>query len=122
MAQATSSTPQPKHEAAAKDKGPDLTTGSPAAVANAKNASAVPTVDVVQQVSRDVNGDPAQSRNFRVMVDDDAPEHVKHHAWNKDGEALGAKHGEVRAEEEELDHDARAKTEREELRRINRGD
>lgn len=59
------------------------------------------TVDVVAQVSRDVNGDPAQSKNYIVMVDDDAPEHVKDAAHNRAGEAQGAKNVDPNAKDED---------------------
>jgi hypothetical protein len=72
-----------------RPKSSDLT-ASPDAAKAAADASAQPTADHVAMVSRDTNGDPAQSRNFRVMVDDDAPDHVKDAAWNKAGEAQGA--------------------------------
>ena len=72
-----------------RPKASDLT-ASPDAAKAAADASAQPTADAVAIVSRDVNGEPAQSRNFRVMVGDDAPDHVKDAAWNKAGEAQGA--------------------------------
>jgi hypothetical protein len=102
----------------------DLTTASPDAAWVAAEASAQPRADVVAMVSRDKNGNPAQSENFQVMVDDDAPDYVKDVAWNKAGEEMGArkydakKHGSM----PELDHEARAKTESDELRRIRRGE
>ena len=72
-----------------RPKSSDLV-ASPDAAKAAADASAQPTADAVAIVSRDVNGEPAQSRNFRVMVADDAPDHVKDAAWNKDGEAQSA--------------------------------
>lgn len=70
----------------------DTTKASPTAARAAVLASAVPSADRVAMVSRDVNGEPAQSENFHVMVPEDAPEHVVDAHWNKAGEALGAKH------------------------------
>lgn len=103
---------------------PDTTTASPDAAWVAAEASAQPRADVVAMVSRDKNGNPAQSENFRVMVDDDAPDHVKAVAWNKAGEEMGAQHYDANKHGDmpELDHDKRAKTESEELRKIRRGD
>jgi hypothetical protein len=51
-----------------------------------------PTADVVAMVSRDVNGDPMQSVNFRVMVDPDAPDDVKAAHYNLAGKAAGARY------------------------------
>lgn len=45
-------------------------------------------VDVVAMVSRDANGDPAQTVNYRVLVGDDADRATKDAAHN----LLGAKH------------------------------
>ena len=107
---------------------PDRTTASPDAARAAVMASAAPSADRVVMVSRDVNGEPAQSDNFHVMVPADAPEHVVDAHWNRAGEALGAKHV------TEADHEAlgnwdtgfsekeqtqRAETERRELHRHN---
>lgn len=52
----------------------------------------VPDADRVAMVSRDANGDPAQSANFVVMVDDDADAEEKAAAHNEAGAAQGAKH------------------------------
>lgn len=85
-------------------------------------ASARPDADVVSMVSRDVNGDPAQSRNFEVMVDDDASKHVKDAHWNKAGEAQGAKHVEAGWRDRDgdgVDDEKRAKKENDELRQHN---
>jgi hypothetical protein len=103
---------------------PGPETASPDAARASADASAQPTADVVAMVSRDANGEPAQTRNFRVMVDDDAPDHVKDAHWNKAGEAMGAKHvdWDKRTGPDELDHDERAKTEAKELARIRKGD
>ena len=101
---------------------PDTTTGSPDAVRAATLAAARPSADRVAMVSRDVNGDPAQSQNFEVLVDDDAPDHIKDAHWNKAGELTGAKHYDPKkhgVEAERLDHDERARVENRELHRIN---
>lgn len=103
---------------------PDTTIASPDAAWVAAEASAQPRADVVAMVSRDKNGNPAQSENFVVMVDDDAPDHVKDVAYNKAGEQLGAKHYDAKKHGDmpQLDHDKRAKTEADELRRIRKGE
>lgn len=105
----------------AQPKRVDTTTASPDAVRAANDAMMQPTADIIAMVSRDVNGEPAQSKNFRVLVDDDAPDHVKDAHWNKAGEAMGAKHVDVnkRTGPDELNHEERAKTEERELARIN---
>lgn len=100
---------------------PGADVASPDGAYASAEASAQPTADVVAMVSRDADGEPAQTKNFRVMVDDDAPDHVKDAHWNKAGEAMGAKHvdWDKRTGPEELDHEERAKTEDRELARIN---
>jgi hypothetical protein len=97
-------------------------TGSPDAMRNAAMASAMPTADVVSMVSRDVNGNPAQSENFVVMVDDDAPDEIKDAHYNKAGEEVGAQ--KFSREEhlmavDPLDYEKRSKEESEQLHRIN---
>lgn len=112
---------------------PDTTKASPGAAYAAQMASAQPTVDVVGMVSRDKNGNPAQSDNFVVLVPEGASDAVKDAHWNRAGEAQGAKHVEnggeqtIRADgtwggtvgfsDEEVAE--RAKVERRELHRHN---
>lgn len=101
---------------------PSREVASEAGRENAASASARPDADVVAMVSRDVNGDPAQSENFVVMVADDASDRVKDAHWNKAGEALGAKHvgaGWRDGDGDGVDVEARAEAERGELDRIN---
>lgn len=129
MAQGTANSADAVREESAQpktsDKKADTTTGSRDAVNTANEVSSRPTADVVAMVSRDVNGDPAQSKNFRVLVDDDAPDHVKNAAWNKAGEEQGAKnydhdkHSATVGELSDEERDERAKTEERELARIN---
>jgi hypothetical protein len=107
-----------KHEVGRQRPPTDV--ASPAAAENAADASAQADADRVSMVSRDVNGDPAQSENFHVLVDDDAPDHVKDAHWNKAGEALGAKHVDHQRDGvDNLDHEERARTESRELTAIN---
>lgn len=103
---------------------PDSTVASPDAQAAAAAASAAPAADEVAMVSRDVNGDPAQSVNYRVLVADDADEQAKDAAHNKAGEALGAKHADASTTSEAapVDEEKRSKAEADELRRINFGE
>lgn len=98
---------------------PDLTTGSPDAVYAAMEATAQPIGDVIAQVSRDVNGDPAQSTNFAVLVDDNAPQEVKDEHYNTAGEAIGAKNVGSKPDYPTIDWDQHAKTTAQELHRIN---
>lgn len=106
---------------------PKLGTGDASATAagDAMEAAFQPTADVVAMVSRDANGDPAQTKNFHVMVDDDAPDHVKDAHWNRAGEVSGAqrydhaKHGPVSVGFSDEELDERAQTENRELARIN---
>jgi hypothetical protein len=71
---------------------PDTTKASPEGARAAVMASAQPTVDVVAMVSRDKNGNPAQSDNFIVLVPEGASDEVRDAHWNRAGEAQGAKH------------------------------
>jgi hypothetical protein len=129
MAQGTAESPDAVREDSAQPRSgrPKLGTGdaSPAAAEDALGAAFQPTADVVAMVSRDANGDPAQTKNFHVMVDDDAPGHVKDAHWNKAGEVSGAqrydhaKHGPVLVGFSDDELDERAKTEDRELARIN---
>jgi hypothetical protein len=90
----------------------------------AEKGSAQPRASHVAMVSRDHNGDPAESKNFVVLVDDGASDEEKDAAWNKAGEAMGAanfKEPKPRdAEQEAKDEEQRAQTESDELRRINK--
>lgn len=52
----------------------------------------VPDADRVAQVSIDVNGNPAQSHNFHVLLPEDATDEHKAAAHNEAGRKLGAKH------------------------------
>lgn len=110
------------------DRHADTTTGSPAAVKDTEEVAFRPTADVVAMVSRDVNGDPAQSKNFQVLIPEDASDADKDAAWNKAGEAQGAanydhaKHGPQSFELSDKERAERDKKEAEELRRINRGE
>lgn len=70
----------------------DTRKASPDVARAAMLASATPSADRVAMVSRDVNGNPAQSENFHVMVPENAADHVVDAHWNRAGEALGAKH------------------------------
>jgi hypothetical protein len=131
MAQGTASDTVREESAQPKlsDKKADTSTGSRDAVNDANEAAFQPTADVVAMVSRDVNGDPAQSRNFRVIgCSDDDPDHIKDAVWNRAGEQQGAKnydhakHGATVGALSDEERAARDKKEAEELRRINRGE
>ena len=104
---------------------PDAQHASADAADAAVKASARADADVVAMVSRDVNGDPKQSANYVVLVDDDEDDDVKDAAHNKAGEELGAKHvdhDEIKRdrEAEESDRQKRLDTEAKELRAINK--
>jgi len=115
-------------------QGPDTTKASPDAARAAMMASSQPTGDVVGMVTRDRDGNPAQSKNFVVLVPEGATDAERDAHWNRAGEAQGAenlKHGggerTLRADgtwgdpfgftDEELAE--REKTERRELHRHN---
>lgn len=89
------STTSGKTTAAAKDpRQPDTTIASEAAARAIVDASPlVADADRVAVVSRNKDGDPDQSVNYRVIgYGDDADDQVKDAAHNKAGEQLGAKH------------------------------
>ena len=78
-------------EVGARGRTPDTTLASPAAADAALRASADwPTADQVAMVSRDVNGDPAQSANYTVLVPEDATDADREAHHNRPGELLGA--------------------------------
>jgi hypothetical protein len=81
---------QPKADSNTREG--DTTKASPKSAREAVLASAAPSADRVVMVSRDVNGEPAQSDNFHVMVPEDASDELVDAHWNRAGEALGAKH------------------------------
>jgi hypothetical protein len=113
------SSSQPKAEA----QRPKPEVASADAQDAAEKASAQPIADSVAMVSRDVNGDPAQSKNFEVLVDDDASDEEKDAAWNKAGEALGAQHVKRQKRDRSKEREDAAKhaqRESDELRRINK--
>jgi hypothetical protein len=114
------STGQPKAEA----QRPKPEHASADARDAAEKGSAQARASHVAMVSRDHNGDPAESTNFVVLVDEDASDEEKNAAWNKAGEALGAanfKEPKPRDREQEAkDEQERVQTEANELRRINK--
>lgn len=123
MAQATSQEQsQPKVGA----QRPKPEHASPDAQDAAERSSLQPEGDVVAMVSRDVNGEPAQSANFAVLVDDDpdATDEEKAVAYNKAGEESGAKNFKGRKprdyDAEAKDREKAADTERTELRKHNK--
>lgn len=71
----------------------DSTIAGPGAdVAVVTSAAGWPTADVVAMVSRDANGDPAQTKNFVVLVAPDADEATRDAHWNVAGAAQGARY------------------------------
>lgn len=102
----------------------DLTKASPDAAWASAESAPQPLGDVVAMVSRNKDGEPDQSANFHVLVDDDAPDEIKDAHWNRAGEAQGAKdydHSKHGAPQE-LDHEERMNTENKELARIRKGE
>lgn len=71
---------------------PDTTKASPDAARAAMLASSQPTGDVVGMVSRDKDGNPAQSKNFVVLIPEGATDAERDAHWNRAGELQGAKH------------------------------
>ena len=120
-------------EVVADPQKPDMTKASPDAARTAMMATAQPFTGAVAMVSRDGNGDPAEDENFVVLVPEGATQAERDAAWNRSGEAQGAKHvkhgvGERTIEEHTASWDAgftdeeraeRAKTEARELHRHN---
>lgn len=75
-----------------KAQEPDTTKASPGAAHAAMMASAQPLGDVVAMVTRDRDGNPDQSENFVVLIPEGASQAEIDAAWNRAGEAQGAKH------------------------------
>lgn len=100
---------------------------SATAADHAENASAQADVDVVAMVSRDKNGNPDQSAGFVVLIDDedDVPDHVRDAAYNKSGEAQGARNAAKRErpdlERRRQDEVERLNEENRQLRKLNKG-